>query len=377
MFNSFFNILNILAVFQIMTLIIIIRMKSNWRKIENRVFLIFLLLNALLIINSVLNQTVPFGSTLYYILFLFSTSLFLLLGPVFIIFFESIFKIRGSIKFNQLAHLIPVAIFIVIFILLLLKKESNYTEDNEPIFTRLNLLILAISAYIQLLLYIIFSSILLVRYIRGLINYTTAINVKTIHWLWLLISIYFCHWLFDALAFFLPWFDIISSNNAIFFSSIAIFLLLGFITLTFIRGNQGFGVVTDVIDQMKYSGSNLSQKQKGVIKSKLEHIFFEEKLFLNPELTISFLSKSIDIPVKQISQVINETYQNNFFDYINKLRIEYAKSLIVKANKSDKQITFQQIFYDSGFSSKSTFNRAFKKFTGLTPSKFNEKLNSK
>lgn len=377
MFNSFFNILNILAVFQIMTLIIIIRMKSNWRKIENRVFLIFLLLNALLIINSVLNQTVPFGSTLYYILFLFSTSLFLLLGPVFIIFFESIFKIRGSIKFNQLAHLIPVAIFIVIFILLLLKKESNYTEDNEPIFTRLNLLILAISAYIQLLLYIIFSSILLVRYIRGLINYTTAINVKTIHWLWLLISIYFCHWLFDALAFFLPWFDIISSNNAIFLSSIAIFLLLGFITLTFIRGNQGFGVVTDVIDQMKYSGSNLSQEQKVVIKSKLEHIFFEEKTFLNPELSISLLAKSIDIPPKQVSQVINETYQTNFFDYINKHRIEYAKTLIVKANKSDTQNTIQQIFYDSGFNSKSTFNRAFKKYTGITPSMFSEKLNSK
>ena len=117
MFNSFFNILSILAVFQIMTLIFIIRMKSNWRKIENKVFLTFLLLNALLIISSVLNKTVPFVSTLYYILFLFSTSLFLLLGPVFLIFFESIFKIRGSIKFNQLVlHLLPLTIFVIVFI---------------------------------------------------------------------------------------------------------------------------------------------------------------------------------------------------------------------------------------------------------------------
>lgn len=368
MFNSFFNILSILAVFQIMTLIFIIRMKSNWRKIENKVFLTFLLLNALLIISSVLNKTVPFGSTLYYILFLFSTSLFLLLGPVFLIFFESIFKIRGSIKFNQLVlHLLPLTIFVIVFIFLLLKKASSNPEDNEPVFFGLNLTILAISAYTQLLLYIIFSGNLLFKYIRGLINYTSSINVKTINWLWLLISIYFCHWLFDALAFFLPWFDIISSDNIMVLSSIAIFLLLGFITLTVIRGNQGFGLLTEVINQRKYTGSNLSQEQKVVIKSKLEHIFFEEKPFLNPELTISLLAKSIDIPPKQVSQVINETYQTNFFDYINNQRIEYAKSLIVKANKSDTQNTIQQIFYDSGFNSKSTFNRAFKKYTGITP----------
>ena len=373
---SFFNILNYLAVFQIITLIIIIRMKSNREKTENKVFLIFLFFNALLIIISVLKQTVPFDSILSQFLFLTSTSIFLLIGPLFYLFFQRILTYRKGLKIYQLTHLLPLFVFIILFIFLFLKKEIHNQENNKIIFSDLNLLILAISAYTQLLVYIIFSCSLLFRYVRGLANYTTTMNVQAIYWLCLLLIIYFCHWLFDALAFFLPWFDLISSDDVIILSSIAIFLLLGFVTLTVIRGIQGFGVVQEAKQPMKYTGSNLSQEQKKEIRQKLEHIFFDEKAFLNPDLTIFSLAKLIDSPQKQLSQVINETFQTNFFDYINKQRIEYAKSLIEKKINNNHQFTIQQIFYDSGFNTKSTFNRAFKKDTGQTPSDFIEVLKS-
>ena len=377
MIYSFFNILNYLAVFQIITLIIIIRMKSNWEKTENKVFLIFLFFNALLIIISVLKQTVPFDSILFQVLFFTSTSIFLLIGPLFYLFFQRILTHRESTKFSQVTHLLPILAFIILFIFLFLKKEINNQEANKTIFSGLNLLLLAISVYTQLLIYIIFSCRLLFKYVKGLASYTTTMNGKAIYWLGLLLTIYFCHWLFDALSFFLSWFDLVSSDNVTVLSSIAIFLLLGFITLTVIRGIQGFGVVQEVKQLMKYTASNLSQEQKKAIQLKLKHIFSDEKAFLNPELTIFSLAKLIDTPQKQLSQVINETFQTNFFDYINKQRIECAKSLIEKEINNDNQFTIQQIFYDSGFNTKSTFNRAFKKHTGQTPSEFREELKSK
>ncbi len=59
--------------------------------------------------------------------------------------------------------------------------------------------------------------------------------------------------------------------------------------------------------------------------------------------------------------------QSNFYDYISKYRIEEAKS-ILSDQSSNK--TVLEILYEVGFNSKSSFNTAFKKYTGVTPSKF-------
>ncbi|MBK7028552.1 MAG: AraC family transcriptional regulator [Bacteroidales bacterium] len=78
---------------------------------------------------------------------------------------------------------------------------------------------------------------------------------------------------------------------------------------------------------------------------------------------------------KYISQVINEYYEQNFYNYINSHRIEEAKS-IIRMPGSEKY-SLQGIANMVGFSSKSTFNKAFKKFTGNTPSEYrNQTLNS-
>ena len=69
--------------------------------------------------------------------------------------------------------------------------------------------------------------------------------------------------------------------------------------------------------------------------------------------------------------MINETVGQNFFDFVNRYRIEEAKKLL--ANPADKKITVLEVLYEVGFNSKSSFNTLFKKHTGLTPSEFKKK----
>jgi AraC-like DNA-binding protein len=120
----------------------------------------------------------------------------------------------------------------------------------------------------------------------------------------------------------------------------------------------------------KYAGSNLSQTDLKAFMNTLNNYMIEHERFLDSELTINDLSNELNIPLKTLSQVINEGYGCNFFDFINKFRVESAKSMF--KNLPDKKMTVQEIMYATGFNSKSSFNTAFKKFTDLTPTQFKD-----
>jgi AraC-like DNA-binding protein len=103
-------------------------------------------------------------------------------------------------------------------------------------------------------------------------------------------------------------------------------------------------------------------------KSKIETLIQEEKLFENPELTLTDLAKRLETNASVISKTINQGFQMNFNDCINNYRVEAVKSRF--ASGEHKKSTLLGIAYDSGFNSKATFNRAFKKNTGKTPKEF-------
>ena len=103
-------------------------------------------------------------------------------------------------------------------------------------------------------------------------------------------------------------------------------------------------------------------------KSKIETLIQEEKLYQNPELTLTDLAKKLETNVSVISKTINQGFQMNFNDYINNFRIEAVK--ISLSNGEHKKSTLLGIAYDCGFNSKATFNRAFKKNTGKTPKEY-------
>ena len=107
-------------------------------------------------------------------------------------------------------------------------------------------------------------------------------------------------------------------------------------------------------------------------KSKIETLIQAEKLYQNPELTLTDLAKKLETNAAVISKTINQGFQMNFNDCINNYRIEAVKNSF--SNGEYKKSTLLGIAFDSGFNSKATFNRAFKKNTGKTPKEFIETL---
>lgn len=108
------------------------------------------------------------------------------------------------------------------------------------------------------------------------------------------------------------------------------------------------------------------------IAEKIAQLMENKQLFLNPDLNLTELSKHADASSSEISAAINQVFKKNFNDYINNLRIDTFIALFSEQDKS--QYTMLSIAYDSGFNSKATFNRAFKKSKGISPKAFFEKL---
>jgi AraC-like DNA-binding protein len=122
----------------------------------------------------------------------------------------------------------------------------------------------------------------------------------------------------------------------------------------------------------KYVASALSEEEKKKIVDVLENIMQTKKLFLNPELKITDVANEVLFPRKQISQAMNEKLCNNFYNYINRYRIEEAKRLLEDTKYS--KFSIEGIAHQSGFNSRSSFYTAFRNETGVTPSQFRGKL---
>lgn len=115
----------------------------------------------------------------------------------------------------------------------------------------------------------------------------------------------------------------------------------------------------------------LTPEEKGKL-DKLVHYIKTEELYSDPDLTIFDLAKQIDMPSKDLSVLINKKLKQHFFLFINNFRIEKAKELLHDPEQNN--LTVLEILYDVGFNSKSSFNTAFKKNTGMTPTEYRKKI---
>jgi AraC-like DNA-binding protein len=105
----------------------------------------------------------------------------------------------------------------------------------------------------------------------------------------------------------------------------------------------------------------------------LEKYFAIQKSFLQLNISISQVSVDTKIPIRDLSYIINNYYKKRFNDYVNEMRLEHFISKIDSATLDS--LTIEAIAFDSGFSSKSSFYRAFNRFYRCTPSEYLETLN--
>jgi len=99
----------------------------------------------------------------------------------------------------------------------------------------------------------------------------------------------------------------------------------------------------------------------------LENYLQTKEPYTNPDLTLEALAKETAMPINKLSTVINKGLKKNFYDLINEKRVEKSKKLL---REITTQTTIEYVAYESGFNSRASFYRAFKKHTGITPTEF-------
>lgn len=126
------------------------------------------------------------------------------------------------------------------------------------------------------------------------------------------------------------------------------------------------------VNKKKYSNSSLSYRESVRQVGQLDSLMKSEKLFLNPDLTLSKTSARLEISTKQLSQAINQVHNINYSQYVANFRVEEAKRLLHLKEYANYKIS--TIAYDSGFNSISSFNSTFKKLTKTTAIEYRQTL---
>ena len=94
----------------------------------------------------------------------------------------------------------------------------------------------------------------------------------------------------------------------------------------------------------------------------------KDKPYFNPKLTLEELSNISHIPQRSLTIVLNDELNQNFNDFINTYRIKESARML--SSRNHRFNTVLEVLYEVGFNSKSSFNTAFKKHMGMTPTQF-------
>jgi AraC-like DNA-binding protein len=118
---------------------------------------------------------------------------------------------------------------------------------------------------------------------------------------------------------------------------------------------------------VKYRNNGLSSSVAIEMKDKLTVLMESDKLYLDSSLTLDGLSEHLNLSRHHTSQLINEHFQVNFFEFVNNYRVAEAIRLL-----QDKKNTLNinEIIYAAGFNNRTSFYNAFRKKTGISPKSY-------
>jgi AraC-like DNA-binding protein len=303
-------------------------------------------------------------------LFHLGTPFFFLAAPSFYLYVKSLAFSDFRLAKKHLLHVLP---FILILIFLFFFYHIHSIE-TQRILLKKGLLysweywrILNLAATFQFLTYFIVDLRILKNYREEIRQQYSSVKKINLTWLNFILYIFIFSWLTSVAVFISRNYFINIMDELIIFNLLSFFLFFNFI---FYKGLSQPEIFSGIEEKPKYTSSKLTGAEAEAYLRQLSVYMTIEKPYLNPTLTLKELSDQVSIPSRHLSQIINEYMHQNFYDYVSKHRIEEAKKLLVDSLNNK---TVLEVLYQVGFNSKSSFNTAFKKFTGVTPSHFKKK----
>jgi AraC-like DNA-binding protein len=267
----------------------------------------------------------------------------------------------GRIRFIHFVHVLPFLLFLLYQLFPLYFLEMQETGAVHYVF----------STFFSTtnpfgILFLILSPLYLFLSYR--LTLSTQRDLENKNWIRLMILFFACIWVSSLLSFFIP--ELINHHLQIGLNYLIFIILTGFIYLVSYLGLKENIFSTDIprIGKVKYEKSRLPEDEVMQIWKRLSLSMTEEKSYLDPDLNLTNLSEAIGTTSNKLSQVLNIKEGKSFNDFINAFRVQHAKGMM--SSHLYDHFTVLAIGYDSGFSSKSTFNRAFKNLEGKTPSEF-------
>ncbi|MFK7806899.1 MAG: helix-turn-helix domain-containing protein [Saprospiraceae bacterium] len=327
----------------------------------------------------------------------FLINLSLATGPLIYLYVKSITQGLSVLKRKDFLHFVPVAIFVIfkIGVLLYDAMQPGFSETQNGvlmsglIFDYVNPLLMVV-VFMQKVLYLAFSLQLYFNYKEKIQQFFSNTFQLELNWLRNFLFLYtflFVYHLFQSvidlaitnLSYIQEWWYYLFSAVVILYVGIKGY----FTNIDTLRDVQFNTASTPPISELPPKADTINQstiaKQEILSEEILQQrkllaaFMEEEKPYLNPELNLIQLAKELRMTRAQLSEIINIGYQKNFNDYINQFRVEAVKQSLREGNQ--ERLSLLGIALECGFNSKATFNRVFKKFTGLSPTGYLRELN--
>lgn len=363
MLNQILKILTFGAILQSLIILIILMIK-NGNNYERLILMLLFITFGIFLTGNVI--FIYYRQIDHYDLFHVLNLVIFLSAPLLYFYFQGKLNNKSTIKPPDLLHALPfILIFGFIFQVMFFRTGKPLRFNNYGPF-------ITAALFLQNLFYFI----LVLKKIKEKKNNINLISRKLYDREATVNSVNFeITWLHRL---FLLFFIIICFQTSVFLSCrlfslfrfcvifTGIFFILSFILInSFIL--LGLSKSTLFEEKGKYLSKGLKEEIKSEYLKKLEKALLIDKIYLHPLITLERLSKELKIPRNDLSRIINENFALNFNEMINQFRINDAKSLI---RKSEGNIPIIDIAYSVGYNSKSTFNTAFKRYTGKTPSSY-------
>ena len=304
----------------------------------------------------------------------FNDPLAFLAAPLLWLFIRTVVNKTFRLRPVYIAHLLPFAFYLLLIIARFraLSPETmrQILEAGGP-WSRPESLAFNLVYFAQWLAYGAACIGLLRKYRESLKDYYSNMEPWSLSWLGSLLAAFLVMRILDAVEFGL-WYATGGDTRVVVLYYAAQVLFLVFLTLLFFKAlnvSPVFqGVIETVPPKPKYEKTLLPETQKADYVRKLERFMETERPYLDPLISLGDLASRISVPAHYLSQVLNSHFGMSFFDFINSYRIRESQRLLADTNSGKR--TILDILYEAGFNSKSVFNTAFKKHTGMTPSEF-------
>lgn len=344
-------------------------------KLANRLFAWFFIFSAVDLSGFFIEATTL--RELKFEIFRSTTCLFEM--PLFYLFVLAVCYSDFRLKWKHLVHLLP---FVIVNLVFIPRIYLSVAVDKDTFLSGLNLMpeiyFIQILVEFQYAFYIIAVFLIVKKYREiYLENYANA-STATYQWLFQITCVFLTAHIIVALKNLLRYsgFSDIFLWANVLVGTIALFITCWFIMKALnhpelFRGvNSKLKLTKDILPEIEKK-IELEKGQNDLISnqiSTLKQYMTEKEPFLDPSLTIQELANQIDIPVRDLSVLINHQMDQHFFDFVNEYRIQKAMHILKDESKSD--LTVLEILYEVGFNSKSSFNTSFKKYTNLTPTAY-------